>query len=133
MALPEVRGTFVRSENVDSLRSYIIGSKDETGHAIFLRQDGAGYAEYHLLFLNGIAIAAYSPSSKESGTYLLSQILPAGGMIEFYRVDESLIHSILKMYPHVAAVAREYRQSPSASSKSLKYLRPGSSRGPWRY
>ncbi len=103
LSLPEVRGTFARSENVETLRSSILGIKEMTGHAIFLKQDGANYAEYHLLFLNGIAVAAYSPSSKESGTALLSQILPAGGMLEFYRVDESIIHSILKMYPHVAA------------------------------
>ncbi len=107
LGLPEVRGTFARSENVDNLRSYINGSSDGTGHAIFLRQDGAAYAEYHLLFLNNIAVGAYSASSKESGTYLLSQILPAAGMLEFYRVDESIIHSILKMYPHVAAVVED--------------------------
>ncbi|HTX44342.1 MAG TPA: hypothetical protein VMC61_06390, partial [Methanocella sp.] len=56
---------------------------------------------YHLLFLKGKVVAAYS--SKEAGAALLNGILSMGGVAEFYHVDEAIVHSILKMYPHVAA------------------------------
>ncbi len=100
LSFPEVRGTFVKSESSNSLRSYVEARKDETGHALVVAQDGAH--EYHLLFLNGRAVAAYSASSKEAGLTLLNNILTLGGVVEFYRLDESIINSILKMYPHVA-------------------------------
>src|SRR5271157_95440 len=103
--LPEVRGTFIKSENTDDLRSYVEGRKDETGHVILIKQDGANNAEYHLLFLRGKIVAAYSPSNLGGaagyGTALLGQLMAMRGTVEFYHVDEPIIHSILKMYPHV--------------------------------
>jgi hypothetical protein len=100
LSFPEVRGTFTKSESTGSLRSYIETRKDETGHAVLIGQDGA--QEYHLLFLKGKAVAAYSASAKEAGASLLNNILRMGGVAEFYHVDEAIVHSILKMYPHVA-------------------------------
>jgi hypothetical protein len=100
LSMPEVRGTFVKSESPANLRSYIEARKDETGHALLLRQDGKSFMEYHLLFLGGKLVAAYS--SGEAGPAFLNNILAMSCVAEFYRVDESLIQSILKMYPHVS-------------------------------
>ncbi len=142
LSLPEVRGAFVKSENSESLISYIESRNDETGHAVLIRQDGAGYAECHLLFLHGKAVAAYSASSKEVGTALLHNTLDAGGVIEFYRVDDAIIHSILKMYPQVSAAhetvpepaleaakapdREPVREPPRPEPKPLQVLRPDS-------
>ncbi len=98
-SFPEVRGTFIKSESVDSLRSYIDSRKDETGHTVLTGQDGA--REYHLLFLKGKVVAAYS--SNEAGPAFLSGIISTGGVAEFYHVDDAIVLSILKMYPHVTA------------------------------
>jgi outer membrane biosynthesis protein TonB len=98
LSMPEVRGMFVRAEDAASLRSYVEAPKDETGHAVLIRQDGT---ECHLLLLKGQVVAAYSAA--EAGTVFLSGVIDDGGVLEFYHIDEALIQSILKMYPHVAA------------------------------
>ena len=110
LAMPEVRGTFVKSENAVSLRSYIESRSDETGHAVLVKQDSAGFTEYHLLLLQGKAVAAYS--SAEAGDAFLAKVLAVSGVIELYRVDEAIIHSILKMYPHVALAAEPAKPEP---------------------
>jgi hypothetical protein len=134
LSMPEVRGSFIKAEDVVSLRSYIEARKDETGHAVLLRQDGASFAEYHLLFLKGKVVAAYS--SNEAGEALLNNALAMGGVTEFYRVDEALIHSILKMYPHVATPfmaeppAVAVKEAPKMPAKPrpepIQVLRPDS-------
>jgi hypothetical protein len=116
LSFPEVRGTFTKSESYGSLRSYIETRRDETGHAMLIGQDGAGYAECHLLFLKGKVMAAYSASAKEAGASLLNNILPMGGVVEFYHVDEAIVHSILKMYPHVAV---SFEKSPEPVKVSI--------------
>jgi len=134
--LPEVRGTFVKSENVESLRSYINSRKDETGHAILIRQDRDGYSEYHILLLKGKAVAAYSTSANSAGAAysaygagLLDQIMIMSGMVEFYHIDDSIINSIIKMYPHITITAENW-QEPSAielfrpEQKPIEVLRP---------
>ena len=125
--LPEVRGTFVKSESVESLSSFLKSRKDETGHAILIRQDGNGDSDYHILLLKGKVVAAYAPSAKSGGAAysaygasLLSRALAAGGMVEFYSVDEPLVSSIIKMYPHIAvtedaSIEPIKREAPAAA------------------
>ncbi|WP_174589692.1 hypothetical protein [Methanocella conradii] len=126
--LPQVRGTFVRSESFTSLRSYIDSRKDETGHATIAMQDGAVWAEYHLLFLHGKLVAAYSSSPKEkAGTALLNNIIYNGGVAEFYRVEDAIINSILRMYPNVAITSEKAQASdatPKAEPRPMQVLRP---------
>jgi len=43
--------------------------------------------------------------------------LPMSGMVEFYRVDEAIVHSILKMYPHVAVA---YGKQPEPVKETVK-------------
>jgi len=121
LGFPEVRGTFVRSESPESLRSYVETRKDETGHMVFVRQDGA--QEYHLLSLKGKVVAAYSAATKEAGATFLNGILPMGGTVEFYHVDEAIVNSILKMYPHVA-VAYDKQPEPIKEPRPMQVLRP---------
>jgi hypothetical protein len=131
---PEVRGTFTKSESPGSLRTYIETRKDETGHAVLIGQDSA--QEYHLLFLKGKVVAAYSTSAKEAGNTLLNKILPMGCEMEFYNVDEAIVNSILKMYPHVAAsfeklpepakvsIVDPVREPPKKELRPMQVLRP---------
>jgi hypothetical protein len=126
LGLPEVRGAFVKSENIESLRSYVNGRKDETGHVILIKQDGDGFSEYHLLLLKGRAVAAYSASPHGAGEAysacgmgLLDQIMVMGGMVEFYYVDETLVNSIVKMYPHITVTAE-----PDSAPQKIEISRP---------
>jgi hypothetical protein len=114
LSFPEVRGTFAKSESTGSLRSYIETRKDETGHAVIIGQDGA--QEYHLLLLQGKVIAAYSAASKEAGAALLNNIMHVSGVAEFYRVDEAIVHSILRMYPHVGVSFKKPSEPLTLSS-----------------
>jgi hypothetical protein len=136
LGFPEVRGTFAKSENVESLRSYVNGRKDETGHVILIKQDEDGFSEYHLLLLKGKAVAAYSTSPHSAGTAypaygmgLLDHIMIMGGMVEFYYVDEPLVNSIVKMYPHITVTA-EAESAPQKiepsrpEQKTKEVLRP---------
>ncbi|BAI62561.1 hypothetical protein MCP_2489 [Methanocella paludicola SANAE] len=130
--MPEVRGSFVKSENAVSLRSYIESRKDETGHSVLIKQDGAGFSEYHLLLLNGKPVAAYS--SAGSGDAFLAKVLHESGVTEFYRVGEAIIHSIIRMYPHIALSGEPEKETPKAASeqksaeeqKPMQVLRPDS-------
>lgn len=132
LSFPEVRGTFIKSESSGSLRSYIETRKDETGHAVLIRQDGT--QEYHLLFIKGKVVAAYSASSKEAGTAFLNNILSMSSVAEFYHVDEAIVQSILKMYPHVAAayekasepVKEPVKEPAKIEPRPMQVLRPDS-------
>ncbi len=116
---PEVRGKFINSEIPESLRSYVETRKDETGHAVYIGQDGS--QDYHLLLLRGKTVAAYSASTGEAGAPLLNRIMPMGGMVEFYHVDEAIVHSILRMYPHVAM---DYEKPPEPLKEAVNEPRP---------
>jgi len=125
--MPEVRGNFVKSENAVSLRSYIESRKGETGHSVLIKQDGAGFTEYHLLLLNGKPVAAYS--SAGSGDALLAKMMHESCVTEFYSVDEAILNSIIRMYPHIALSAAEpEREAPKAApeQKPMQVLRPDS-------
>lgn len=101
MEVPQVRGTFVKSESFTSLKSYMDSRKDESGHAVIAMKDTG--AEYHLLFLHGRPVAAYSSSpGGKAGTPLMNDIIYSGGVAEFYRLEDSIVSSILRMFPGVA-------------------------------
>jgi hypothetical protein len=122
--MPEVRGTFVKSENAVSLRSYIESRKGETGHSILIRQEGAGFTEYHLLLLNGKPVAAYSPAGY--GDALLAKMMQESCVTEFYSVDEGIIHSIIRMYPHIALSDENEAPKAAPEQKPMQVLRPDS-------
>ncbi len=122
---PEVRGKFIKSESIESLQQYVESRTDDTGHAIFVGQDNA--REYHLLFLKGKVVAAYSASSNEAGAGFLNGIMPMGGMVEFYYVDEALIAPILRMYPHVAVASErppEQKEPERIEPRPMQVQRP---------
>ncbi|HTY91962.1 MAG TPA: hypothetical protein VMC84_12370 [Methanocella sp.] len=122
-SMPEVRGSFIKSESVVSLKSYIENRKDETGHAVLIKQDGG---ECHLLLLHGKVVAAYSAG--EAGEALLGKMLSSSGVAEFYHIDEALINSIMRMYPHVALGDEPSRGAPKAepAPQPMQVLRPDS-------
>ncbi|HTX43438.1 MAG TPA: hypothetical protein VMC61_01820, partial [Methanocella sp.] len=64
----------------------------------------------HLLLLNGKTVAAYSAT--EGGDAFLGKVMSTGGVIEFYHVDDAIIHSILRMYPHVTLASGPARAGP---------------------
>jgi hypothetical protein len=101
-SLPEVRGQFLKSESPESLSAYLSARTDETGHLIYAVKSGSTYAEYHILLIKGKAEAAYSETAVLVGRQLLDSLMASAGDAELYRVDESIIHSILQRYPWVA-------------------------------
>ncbi len=100
--LPEVRGQFLKSETVESLSAYMSARTDETGHVIFAVKTGSAFAEYHILLIRGKPEAAYSEKSELIGKALLDSLMVYAGDAEFYRVEESLILSVLHGNPRVS-------------------------------
>ena len=100
--LPEVRGQFIKSETVESLSAYLAARTDETGHVVFAVKNGSLFAEYHILLIRGKPEAAYSEKSELIGKALLDSLMGSAGDAEFYRVDESLILSVLHGNPRVS-------------------------------
>lgn len=100
--LPEVRGQFLKSEAVESLGAYLDARTDETGHVIFAIKNGGTFAEYHILLIGGKPEAAYSEKSELIGRTLLDSLMENSGDAEFYRVDESIILSVIHGNPRVS-------------------------------
>jgi hypothetical protein len=100
--LPEVRGQFVKSETVESLGAYLATRTDETGHVIFAIRSGDTFAEYHILLIRGKPEAAYSEKSDLIGKPLLDSLMESAGDAEFYRVEESIIISVIHGNPRVS-------------------------------
>jgi hypothetical protein len=120
--LPQVRGTFVKSESFTSLKSYIDSRKDESGHAMIAMKDTG--AEYHLLFLRGKPVAAYSSSPGEkAGMTLMNDIIYNGGVAEFYRLEDAIVSSMVRMFPGVA-IENTGDERPHAEPKPIQALKP---------
>ena len=116
--LPEVRGQFLKSETVESLSAYLASRMDETGHVIFAVKTGSAFAEYHILLIRGKVEAAYSDKSELIGKALLDSLMGYAGDAEFYRVEESLILSVLHANPRVST-------SPPAPQPVSRPAEPG--------
>ncbi len=100
--LPEVRGQFLKSETVESLSAYLTARTDETGHVIFAVKTGSVFVENHILLIRGKPEAAYSEKSDLIGKALLDSLMGYAGDAEFYRVEESIILSVLHGHPRVS-------------------------------
>lgn len=101
---PDIRGQFIKSEHVDSIRDYLAGRNGETGHAVFIVEKDGSFEEYHMILIKGTVEAAYSNSLM--GARTIDHILDMSGQIEFYYLDESIISSLLKRYPETLVKAR---------------------------
>lgn len=103
--MPEVRGQFLRSEKVENLGVYLSSRTDETGHVILAIDNGGQYTEFHMFLVAGKVEAAYAGPSDAMGKPLLDSIAGKAGDVEYYHLDEAIIHSILHRYPWVATAA----------------------------
>jgi hypothetical protein len=93
---PEIRGRFVRAENIGNLDEYLQKHPGETGHLLFMAQLDGGQEEQHILLIKGRIEAAYN--DRASGQELLEKLKGVPGQTEFYTVSETLLASICGRY-----------------------------------
>jgi len=103
MPMPEIRGRFVRAENIASMYEYVQKYPGETGHLLFLAQRNGKVEEVHIIIIRGKIEAAYN--ERMSGHGLLESLSGASGHAEFYAVDEALLTSIIGRQTKAAIAA----------------------------
>lgn len=103
MPMPEIRGRFVRAENIAGLYEYVQKHPGETGHLLFLTQLNGKVEEEHIIIIRGKIEAAYN--ERMSGHGLLESLSDASGHAEFYAVDEALLTSIIGRQTKAAIAA----------------------------
>jgi hypothetical protein len=110
-AVPEIRGRFVRAEDISDLGWYLQKHPGETGHLLFMAQLKGGQEEQHILLIKGRIEAAYN--DRASGQELLERLEGVPGQTEFYAVDEMLLTSICGRYAR--SVTRQAEKARPAS------------------
>jgi hypothetical protein len=93
---PEIRGRFVRAEDVGELGEYLRKHPGETGHLLFMAQTNGRQEEQHILIIKGKIEVAYN--DRAAGPELLERLKGVPGQVEFYAVDETLLASICGRY-----------------------------------
>lgn len=97
--MPGIRGRFIRSESVTGLRPFLQSRPDITGHAILVTPQGSALKDSHAIIVKGEIVGAYSDTL--CGRPLMDKLMVTGGQVELYYLDEQIIGSILKQYPHI--------------------------------
>ena len=93
---PEVRGRFVRAEEIGSLDDYMLRHPGETGHLLLMIPRNGRAEEEHVILIRGKIEAAYNAAT--SGPGLWQDLRASPGQAEFYAVDEALLTSIIGRY-----------------------------------
>jgi hypothetical protein len=114
MPMPEIRGRFVRAEEIADLDEYVQRHPGETGHLLFMVQANGRLEEQHIILIKGKIETAYN--ERASGLELVEILKGVSGLAEFYSVDEAVLTAI---------VGRRGRSpAPSAAGKQPERLAP---------
>ncbi len=97
---PEVRGRFVRAEEIGSLDEYLLRHPGETGHLLLMVPRNGRSEEEHVILIRGKIEAVYNAAT--SGPGLWHEVRASPGQAEFYAVDEALLTSIIGRYARAA-------------------------------
>jgi hypothetical protein len=118
---PEIRGRFVRAENIENLAGYLQKHPGETGHLLFMAQMNGRQEEQHILIINGSAEVAYNDGA--TGPELLEKLKGVPGQTEFYAVDEKLLTSICGKYSrNLSQQAEKERPAPGIGIPARELL-----------
>lgn len=98
---PEIRGRFVRAEEIGSPDEYLRQHPGETGHLLLMIQRDGRPEEEHVILIKGKIEAVYNAAT--SGPGLWHDIRASPGQAEFYAVDEALLTSIIGRYTRAAS------------------------------
>ena len=80
---PEIRGRFVRAENIGDLGEYMQKHPGETGHLLFMTQLNGRQEEQHIILIKGRIEVAYN--DRASGPELLEKLKGVPGQAEVLR------------------------------------------------
>jgi hypothetical protein len=113
--IPEIRGQFLRTDQVSTLDEYIKGRQIDIGHIIFIKKYDDMFKEHHMIILGGKIQAAYTEDT--AGPEVLQGILSSAGTVEFYMIDEPLIMSVLKKYPNILINSKRFEEEKEAKEQ----------------
>jgi hypothetical protein len=108
---PEIRGRFVRAENVDSLQEYVQRHPGETGRLLFMTQLNGRPEEQHIILIKGRIEVAYN--DRAWGPELLEKLTGVPGQTEFYAVEEALLASVVGRYARTISPPAPEREKPA--------------------
>lgn len=99
--MPEIRGRFVRSEELGTIREYDDRYPADTGHLLFIAQHGGTQdvrggkqEEHHAIVINGRIEAVYDDKGIVKG--VPDWLEGVRGQAEFYAVDPAVLASVLQ-------------------------------------
>jgi hypothetical protein len=109
--MPEIRGRFIRAENIGDLKEYMLRHPGETGHLLFMAQVNGRHEEQHIILIKGRIEFAYN--DRTSGPELLERLKGIPGQTEFYAVEEALLASIVGRYARTTTQPAAEREKPA--------------------
>lgn len=92
--MPEIRGRFVRSEEVGDLRDYAALHPDDTGHLLYVVTQNGPQKEYHAIIVEGRLEIVYD--DREIWTEVPASVEGVAGLAEFYAVDPLVLKSVIQ-------------------------------------
>ncbi len=109
---PEIRGRFVRAENIGDLGEYMQKHPGETGHLLFMTQLNGRQEEQHIILIKGRIEVAYN--DRAAGPELLEKLKGVPGQAEFYAVTEALLTSIVGRYARTISPPAAEKVKPAS-------------------
>ncbi|HMK48023.1 MAG TPA: DUF2226 domain-containing protein [Methanocella sp.] len=122
--MPEIRGRFVRSEVISSIKEYMARYREETGHLVLIADQDGVQEEYHIIIIHGKVEAVYN--DRAIAPSMPDWIAGVGGQVEFYSVEPSVLTSVLSRYlrKDIVTVAPADRGPPAQPSTSRAPVPP---------
>ena len=91
---PEIRGRFVRSEELEDIREYIDRYPGDTGHLLFVVGHNGTQEEHHAIITGGRIEAVYDDKGIVPG--VPGWLEGIAGVAEFYAVDSGVLAAVLQ-------------------------------------
>jgi len=131
--MPEIRGRFVRSEELGDIREYIDRYPDDTGHLLFVIERNGTPEEQHVIIACGCIEAVYDNQKIVQGMPVWLE--GVHGIAEFYAVEPGVLTSALqRSLKSVPGISKAEPPAPvpvhSALPETPKTVSPLTSQAP---
>jgi hypothetical protein len=115
---PEIRGRFVRAEEIAHLEAYLQRHPGETGHLLFMAQTNGRQEEHHIVIIQGRIETVYN--DRAAGPELLEALKGVPGQAEFYAVEEALLTSVVGRLARTTGLPATEKEKPAPERLALE-------------
>ena len=129
--MPEIRGRFVRSEELGDIREYLDKYPNDTGHLLFIIEQDGTPEEQHVIIASGCIEAGYDNQKIVQGMPLWLE--GVHGIAEFYEVEPGVLSSALQRARKSVPVVNRKESSapvpmPTTAVESQQTFTPATSK-----